>query len=178
MPAVRKEIARVTGRDPSVLPNPEEVVAVGAALEVARLEGVIEGVLLIDVAARGLAMSAQGGECESVIAQSAVVPTREQRVLMTRQDDQPRIEFDLWEGESPRPEDNRQLGRYAVVDLPSAPAGDVLVVVDVTLDTDGTVRLGASELVTGERLSIEQVYHAGLSRAEVTRLARRMAEQA
>jgi molecular chaperone DnaK len=176
MPAVRKEIAKVTGREPTAIANPEEVVAVGAALEVARLDGTIEGVLLIDVAARGLAMSAQQGECEMVIAQSAVVPTREHRVLATRQDDQLRIEFDLWEGESADPTQNRQLGRYAVVDLPQAPAGDVLVLVEVTVDTDGTVRLGATELVTGERLTLENVYHSGLSRADVGRLAKQLSE--
>jgi molecular chaperone DnaK len=174
VPAVKKEIGQVSGREPSTIPNPEEVVAIGAALEVARLDGTIEGILLIDVAARGLAMSAQGGECEMVIAQSAVVPTREHRVIATRQDEQPRIEFDLWEGESSEPAANRHLGRYAIVDLPSAPAGDVLALVEVTIDTDGTVRLGATELVTGERLTLEQIYHAGLSRADVAKLTRQL----
>jgi molecular chaperone DnaK len=175
MPAVRREIARVTGREPQVIPNPEEVVAVGAALEVARLEGSIEGVLLIDVAARGLAVS-MGGDCEQVIAQSSVVPTREHRVFATRQDDQLRIEFDVWEGESADPALNRHLGRYAVLDLPPAPAGDVLVLVEMTIDTDGTVRLGASELVSGERLQLEQLFHAGLARVDVARLQRQLAE--
>jgi molecular chaperone DnaK len=178
MPAVRKELARITGRDPSVIPNPEEVVAVGAALEVARLDGAIEGVLLIDVASRGLSMSVGGGECEMVIAQNAVVPTREHRLLATRQDDQARIEFDLWEGEMPDSEKNRHLGRYAVIDLPPAPAGDVLVLVEVTVDTDGTVRLGATELVSSQRLTLEQIFHAGLSRADVARLQKQLAEQA
>jgi len=175
MPAVRREIARVTGRVPQEIPNPEEVVAVGAALEVARLEGTIEGVLLIDVAARGLAVS-MGGDCEQVIAQSSVVPTREHRVFATRIDDQLRIEFDVWEGESADPAQNRHLGRYAVLDLPPAPAGDVLVLVEMTVDTDGTIRLGASELVSGERLQLEQLYHAGLARSEVIRLSRQLAE--
>jgi molecular chaperone DnaK len=152
--------------------NAEEVVAVGAALEVARLEGVIEGVLLVDVASHGIALSTGGGECEPVIAQSSVVPTRECRVIMTRQDDQQRVEFDLWEGESTEPAHNRHLGRYAAIDLPAALAGDVLVLLEVTIDTDGTVRLSASELVSGERLTLEQIFHAGLTRAEVTRLAR------
>ena len=177
IPSVRKEIAKATGREPSVLPNPEEVVAVGAALEVARLDGTIEGVLLIDVAARGLAMSTYGGECEMVIAQSSVVPTREHRVLATRQDEQARIEFDLWEGESPEPAANRHLGKYAIVDLPAAPAGDVLALVEVTIDTDGTVRLGATEMISGERLTLEQLYHAGLSRADVQRIARQLGAQ-
>jgi molecular chaperone DnaK len=173
MPAVRREIARVAGREPHVIPNPEEVVAVGAALEVARLEGTIEGVLLIDVAARGLAVS-MGGDCEQVIAQSSVVPTREHRVFATKHDDQLRIEFDVWEGESADPAHNRHLGRYAVLDLPLAPAGDVLVLVEMTIDTDGTVRFGASELISGERLQLEQLFHAGLARTEVLRLQRQL----
>jgi molecular chaperone DnaK len=178
MPAVRKELARITSREPSAIANPEEVVAIGAALEVARLDGTIEGVLLIDVAARGLMLSRQGQDCEPVIAQSAVIPTREHKVLPTRHDDQVRVEFDLWEGESPDPSANRHLGRYAAVDLPEAPAGDVLVMVEVTIDTDGVLRLGACELVSGDRVMIEQVYHAGLSRAEVGRLVKQLAEPA
>src|SRR6185503_21213396 len=151
------------------------VVAVGAALEVARLDGAIEGILLIDVVARGLMISRQNNaECEPVIAQSAVVPTRELRVLPTRHDEQVRVEFDLWEGESSDPLLNRHLGRYAVSDLPEAPAGDVLVLVEVTIDTDGVIRLGASELITGERVTLEQLYHAGLSRADVSRLQKQL----
>jgi molecular chaperone DnaK len=176
MPSVRKELARMTGRDPSAIANPEEVVAVGAALEVARLDGTIEGVLLIDVAARGLMLSRQGQDCEPVIAQSAVIPTREHKLLPTRHDDQVRLEFDLWEGESADPAANRHLGRYAAVDLPEAAGGDVLVLVEITIDTDGVLRLSASELVSGDRVMIEQVYHAGLSRAEVNRLTKQLAE--
>ena len=178
IPAVRKELALISGRDPSTIANPEEVVAVGAALEVARLDGAIEGVLLIDVAARGLMISRQDQDCEPVIAQSAVVPTRELRLLPTRHDDQVRVEFDLWEGESPDPGANRHLGRYAAVDLPEAPAGDVLVLVEVTIDTDGVIRLGASEMVSGDRVTIEQIYHAGLPRSEVARIAKQLAEGA
>jgi molecular chaperone DnaK (HSP70) len=105
-----------------------------------------------------------------------VVPTREHRVFATRTDDQLRIEFDVWEGESADPADNRRLGRYAVLDLPPAPAGDVLVLVEMTIDTDGTVRFGASELISGERLQLEQLYHAGLARTDVVRLQRQLAE--
>lgn len=177
MPAVQREIARVTGKTPKVIPNPEEVVAVGAAIEVARLEGTIDGILLIDVTARGLMMSMGQSECEPVVARSSVVPTREHRVFATKKDDQTRIEFDVWEGESPDSTQNRHLGRYAAVDLPEASAGDVLVLVEVTLDTDGTVRLGASEMVSGERLQLEQVFHAGLARSDVVRLAKQLAAQ-
>lgn len=175
MPAIKREVARATGRQPNLVPNPEEVVAVGAALEVARLEGAIEGVLLIDVAARGISISTMGGDCEPVIAQNAVVPTREHRVFATRHHNQATIEFDVWEGESVEPTKNRHLGKFSIVDLPAAPAGDVLVLVDVTLDTDGTMRLGATEMISSERLQIEQVEHTGLSRADVARFARQYA---
>jgi molecular chaperone DnaK len=178
MPAIKRTLARLFGKEPSVIPNPEEVVAIGAALEVARLEGLIDGVLLIDVCARGLSMSVAGGACELVIAQSSVVPTREVRVFPTRHDDQRRLEFDVWEGEAAESSANRHLGRYAVADLPEAAAGDVLVMVELTLDTDGTVRVAASELVSGERLVTEQVFHAGLGRAEVARLTRALSDGA
>jgi molecular chaperone DnaK len=176
MPAVRREIARVAGREPRMVDNPEEVVAVGAAIEVARLEGTIEGILVIDVVARGISVSRGVGECDLVIAQACVVPTREHRVFPTHTDAQPRIEFDVWEGDSPDQAQNRRLGRYAVLDLPEAPAGDVLVLIEITVDTDGALRLFASELVSGERLQLEQLFHAGLARAEVARLQRELAE--
>ena len=111
-----------------------------------------------------------------MIAQSCGDPDpRAPRVRRREQDDQLRIEFDVWEGESADPAHNRHLGRYAVVDLPAAPAGDVLVLVEMTIDTDGTVRLGASELISGERLELEQLFHAGLARSEVVRLQRQLA---
>ena len=87
-----------------------------------------------------------------MIAQSAVVPTREHRCSPTRHDEQARVEFDLWEGESPDPiaePPPRSLRRASI--CRAAPAGDVLVLVEVTIDTDGVVRLGATEMVSGER---------------------------
>jgi molecular chaperone DnaK len=170
MPAVRRQIARIFGREPKVIPNPDEVVAIGAAIEVARLDGQIGGILLLDVCARGLALSIAGGACDVVIAPSSVVPTREFRLLPTQTNGQRRLEFDLWEGEANDPSANRHLGRYAVSDLPDAPAGEVLVMVELTLDVDGTVRLAASELVSGERPPVETVISVGLPRAEVNRL--------
>lgn len=172
MPGVQQALARIFGKPPVAVPNPEEVVAVGAALHVARLEGLIDGILIIDVCARGLALSMGTAPCEPVIAANAVIPTREYRALVTAIDDQTRIEFDLWEGESADARHNRHLGRYVTPELPRAAAGDVFVVLEITLDVDGTVRLAATELISGERLMVEQQTHAGLPRAEVVRLAR------
>ena len=175
MPAVARTLSQIFGKPARAVANPEEVVAVGAAIEVAILDGVIDGVLLLDVTARGLAISVGDGPCELVIAPSSVVPTRDHRVIASAADDQPRIEFDLWEGESSDRAQNRHLGRYAVTGLPVAPAGEVLVLVEVTVDVDGTSRVGASELISGERLELYPVAHTGLPRAEVQRLARSLA---
>jgi molecular chaperone DnaK len=170
MPAVRRTIGQIFGKEPRVVPNPDEVVAVGAAVEVARLEGRIEGVLLLDVTARGLALSINGSPCDLVIAPSAVVPTREHRIIATRADGQRELEFDLWEGESADAAGNRHLARYQVSALPAAPAGEVLVVVELTVDVDGTARVAASELVSGERPQLRQVGGPGLSRDQVAKM--------
>jgi molecular chaperone DnaK len=190
MPAVRRQLARLFGKEPSAIANPEEVVAIGAALEVARLDGLIDGVLIIDVCARGLSISptpayagadrpsgfggggtAVHGPCDLVIGPNSVVPTREHRVLLTKQDNQQTIEFDLWEGASTDPAGNTHLGRFAVVELPPAPAGEVLALVEVTIDVDGTVRLAGTELISSLGLSVEQLSHTGLERTEIERLA-------
>ncbi|HRC57257.1 MAG: Hsp70 family protein [Myxococcales bacterium] len=179
MPAVRRQLARIFGKEPSSVANPEEVVAVGAALEVARLDGQIDGVLIIDVCARGLSISpatsgpsgAPTGPCDLVIGPNSVVPTREHRVFLTKQANQQAIEFDLWEGSSSDAASNTHLGRFAVVELPPAPAGEVLALVEVTIDVDGTVRLAGTELISSQGLSIEQLSHTGLPRIEIERLA-------
>ena len=170
MPAAQRQLARVFGREPTMVPNPDEIVAVGAAISVAQLTGEIEGVLLVDVCSRGIAVSIGDGEADVVIAANSVVPTRDHRVLVTSNTGQRRLEFDLWEGESADCRLNRHLARYAVTDLPAAPAGDVLVVIEITVDVDGTLRVVASELVSGERPPVETVVQAGLPRAEVTRM--------
>jgi molecular chaperone DnaK len=166
MPAVRRKIAQIFGREPSVIPNPDEVVAIGAAIEVARLDGMIEGVLLLDVTARGLALG--GGvadRCDIVIPPGWVVPTREHRLIATTHDGQRELGFSIWEGELEETARNRLLARYQVSELPDAPAGEVLVLVEVTVDVDGTCRVTASELVSGERPPMQVLGQAGLPRS-------------
>lgn len=174
MPAVAEQVASIFGRKATVIPNPDEVVAIGAAAEVARLEGRISGVLLVDVCARGMALSIGNGPCESVIQASAPLPVREHRVLATTASHQRQIEFDLWEGDASEPGRNRHLGRYVIAELPDAVAGDVLVALDVTLDTDGTVHVTATEVISGEPAAIEVVTQAGLARVEVERVRREL----
>ena len=173
MPAVRRRIASIFGREPTVIPNPDEVVAVGAAIEVARIEGRIDGVLLLDVTSRGLAVGE--ARCDVVIPPGSVVPTREHRLIATTRDNQRALTFAVWEGESEDPARNRLLARYQVTELPEAPAGEVLVLVELTVDVDGTCRVGASELVSGLRPPIHVVAQAGLDRAALAAAASRLA---
>jgi molecular chaperone DnaK len=172
MPAVRRRIAQVFGREPTVIPNPDEVVAIGAAIEVARLEGRIEGVLLVDVTARGLALGGPSSDrCDIVIPAGSVVPTREHRLIATTRDNQRELAFSIWEGEAEETAKNSPLARYQVSELPAAPAGEVLVLVEVTVDVDGTARVTATELVSGERPPMQVTGQAGLPRASLNAMA-------
>ncbi|MCB9562158.1 MAG: Hsp70 family protein [Kofleriaceae bacterium] len=176
MPAVRRKLAQALGREPTVIPNPDEVVAVGAAIEMARLEGRIDGVLLLDVTAQDLAIAAAGGGADVIVAAGSVVPTREHRLLTTQHDGQRELVFTLLEGAAAAPGQDQLLARYQLSELPTAPAGDVLVLVEVTVDVDGTSRVTASELVSGERPPIRIIGHAGLAPVALAELARTIAE--
>ena len=176
MPAVRRKLGQILGREPVVVDNPDEVVAIGAAIEVARLDGRVGGVLLVDVTARGLALGVEGGRCDVIIPAGCVVPTREHRLLATTTDDQATLAFTLYHGDSDEPARNQPLATYEVSALPAAPAGDALVLVEVTVDVDGTTRVSASELVSGERPPLHVVGQCGLAPAALAELARTVAE--
>jgi molecular chaperone DnaK len=179
MPAVRRRIAQAFGREPQVVPNPDEVVAIGAAIEGARLDGVIDGVLLLDVTSRGLAIGGiagpEGERCDLVIPPGSVVPTREHRVIATCRDHQRELTFAVWEGEAEDPAQNRLLARYQLTELPDAPSGEVLVLVELTVDVDGTCRVTATELVTGERPPMTVIGQAGLPRSAMASAAQHLA---
>ena len=176
MPAVRRRLATIFGREPVAVDNPEEIVAVGAAVQCAILDGLIVGVVLLDVTSRGIALSVDGGPCQPVLPRNATIPSRDHRILATATDEQDELVFDVYEGDSQQAADNRHLARFVAGPLPPAPAGDVLVLVELTADVDGILRLAASELATGERVDLRLVASAGLSRAEVQRLAATAAE--
>jgi len=178
MPAVRRRIAQIFGRDPTVIPNPDEVVAIGAAIEVARLDGLVDGVLLLDVTARGLAIAGTGPDarCDVLIPAGSVVPTREHRLIATTRDRQRELVFTVWEGEAEEAALNTLLARYQVGDLPEAPAGEVLVLIEVTVDVDGTCRVGAEELVSGQRPPVQVLQQTGLPRHALIPLMSRIDE--
>ncbi|WP_428265219.1 Hsp70 family protein [Haliangium sp.] len=172
MPAVQRRLAKIFGRQPLKVENPEEIVAVGAAIQCAVLEGGIEGVVLLDVTSRPLSLGTDGVPCRTVIPRNATIPTREHRIFATTENEQRELSFDVYEGDSPDPEANRHVGRFVCRELPPAPAGEVVVLVELTIDVDGILRVSASELGSGRHPELHLVATAGLTRADVRRLSR------
>jgi len=176
MPAVQRTIASIFGRQPLKVVNPDEIVSVGAATQCALLDGTLEGVVLLDVTSRALGLHADGGRYQEVIPRNATIPTREHKIIATTRDGQRELAFDIYEGESPDPRDNRHLGRYACINLPDARAGEVLVLVELTVDVDGLLHVSVRELGSDDRPELHLVATAGLTRADVRTLSRSLAE--
>jgi molecular chaperone DnaK len=170
MPCVQKQIAAIFGRSPLRVVNPDEIVSIGAATQCAILDGIIEDVVLLDVTSRALGLLSDDGKYQQVIARNATIPTREHRIVATTKSDQTELYFEVYEGESANARVNRQLGRFLCRDLPKAPAGEVMILVEFTVDVDGILRVSTSELGTGERRELRMLATAGLSSADVQRL--------
>jgi len=178
MPAVQDIIAGIFGRAPAKTTNPDEAVAVGAATQCALLDGLLEGVVLLDVTAHGLGLHAGGGRFAPVIARNATLPSRESRVLATTRDGQRELEIEVYEGDAPDVHNDSLLGTFVLGGLPDAPAGEVVVLVDFTLDVDGLLHVAAHEMQSGANAEVKLRPASGLSRREVRRLAEARATQA
>lgn len=172
MPSIQNQIATIFGKPPLRVVNPDEIVAIGAATQCAILDGLVEGVVLLDVTSRALGLLSDDGRYRQVIPRNATVPTRDHQIIATTLDNQIELYFEVYEGESASPASNRQLGRFLVGDLPKAPAGEVMILVEFTVNVDGILHVSTSELGTGERRELRMLATAGLSSSEVHRLSR------
>lgn len=173
MPSIQNQIASIFGRAPLKVVNPDEIVAIGAATQCAILDGLIGDTVLLDVTSRALGLLSEDGKYQQVIPRNVTIPTREHRILATTKDDQQELYFEVYEGESANPGVNRQLGRFVCRDLPNAPAGEVMILVEFTVDVDGILRVSTSELGTGQARELRLIATAGLTRTEVARMALR-----
>jgi molecular chaperone DnaK len=171
MPAVQKKLADVLGRTPQKNVQPDEVVALGAARYCALLSGFLPGVMVLGATARTLGFAPEGGRYLPVIPRNATVPVRESRVVATTRDGQSELAVDVYEGETPDLARDRPLGTFFLSGLPSAPAGEVLVLLDFTVDADGLLWLAGREMATGARAEVRLQPATGLARADVRRLA-------
>ena len=171
MPAVQRKVEQIFGKRPTKSANPDEAIAIGAATECAILAGKIEEVILLDVTSRTLGLHVGGGKFAPVIPRNATLPARETRLVATQRDSQRELPVEVYAGESADVRRNRPLGTFVLGGLPDAPAGEVMVLVDFTVDVDGCLAISAREVTSGAHADIRLTATCGLTRAEVSELA-------
>ncbi|MGY1722605.1 molecular chaperone DnaK [Blastococcus sp. SYSU DS0533] len=172
MPAVVDLVRDLTGKDPHQGVNPDEVVAVGAAVQAGVLRGDVKDVLLLDVTPLSLGIETQGGVMTTIIERNTTIPTRRSEVFSTATDNQPSVEVHVLQGEREMAADNKTLGRFHLTDLPPAPRGVPQIEVTFDIDANGIVHVSAQDRATGKEQSITITGQSSLSREEVDRMVR------
>ena len=170
MPAVQERVIELFGREPSKGVNPDEIVAMGAAVQSGILGGEIQEVVLLDVTPHSMGIRVAGGKMSVLIDANTAVPTRASKTFATTEDNQSFVSLEIYQGESAAVTENRFLGRFVLGELPMKAAGQVRVAVHFTVDVDGMLEVVASEASTGRAASVSIEAASGLSAAELGRL--------
>ncbi len=170
MPKVQQRVAEIFGREPGSDVNPDEVVAIGAAIQGGVLTGDVDDVLLLDVTPLSLGVETQGGIATKIITKNTTIPTTKSQVFSTTEDNQDVVRIHVLQGEREMAVDNMTLGRFELVGIPPAPRGVPQIEVTFALDTDGVASVSAKDLGTGRSQSIVVTASSGLTEDEVERL--------
>ena len=170
MPAVQEEVKKLTGKDPNMGVNPDEVVAVGAAIQGGVLGGDVEGILLLDVTPLSLGVETFGGVMTKMIERNTTIPTRKTEVYSTAADGQTSVEIHVLQGERASAKDNKTLGRFQLTGIPSAPRGVPQIEVTFDIDANGIVNVSAKDIGTGKEQKITISGSTALSDEEVDRM--------
>jgi molecular chaperone DnaK len=178
MPKVQQLVRDYFGKEPHKGVNPDEVVAVGAAVQGGVLTGEVTDVLLLDVTPLSLGIETLGGVMTQLIARNTTIPSRKSEIFSTATDNQTSVEVHVMQGERQFARDNRTLGRFHLTGLPPAPRGVPQIEVAFDIDANGIVNVSAKDLATGKEQKITISGTSGLSKDEVDRLVKEAASHA
>ena len=169
-PKVQRMVAELFGREPNRDINPDEVVAIGAAIQGGVLKGEIKDVVLLDVTPLSLGIEMHGGVFEKLIERNSTIPTKNTKVFTTVADNQSVVEIHVLQGEREIARDNKSLGRFELVGIPAAPRGVPQIEVTFAIDSNGIVNVSARDLATGKAQGMQINPAGGLSQSEIDRI--------
>src|SRR3989440_509571 len=172
MPAVVETVRRIFGKEPHKGVNPDEVVAIGAAIQAGVLKGEVKEVLLLDVTPLSLGVETLGGIMTKLIERNTTIPTRKSEVFSTVEDNQPAVEIHVLQGERELARDNKSLGRFRLEGIPPAPRGVPQIEVTFDIDANGILNVTARDKASGREQKITITATSGLSKEEVDRMVR------
>ena len=178
IPAVQEAVKRELGKEPSKSVNPDEAVALGAAIQGGVLTGDVKDVLLLDVTPLSLGIETLGGVFTKLIERNTTIPTSKSQVFSTAADNQPAVDIHVLQGERPMAADNKTLGRFQLGDIPLAPRGVPQIEVKFDIDANGIVNVSAKDLGTGKAQSITITGGSSLSEDEINRMVKEAEENA
>ncbi len=170
MPKIQEKVKEIFQREPHKGVNPDEVVAIGAAIQAGVLSGDVKDVLLLDVTPLSLGIETLGGVFTKLIERNTTIPTRKSQIFSTAADNQTAVEIHVLQGERPMAKDNVSLGRFQLVGIPPAPRGVPQIEVTFDIDADGIIHVSAKDLGTGKEQSIKITASSGLSEEEIQKI--------
>jgi molecular chaperone DnaK len=172
MPAVQDLVLSLTGKEPNKSVNPDEVVAIGAAVQAGVLKGDVKDVLLLDVTPLSLGIETKGGVMTRLIERNTTIPTRRTEVFTTAEDNQPSVEIHVLQGEREMASYNKTLGKFQLVDLPPAPRGMPQIEVTFDIDANGIVHVSAKDRATNKEQSMTISGQSSLNKDDINKMVK------